>query len=127
MLYLASQFVLLLCVPVCRFITVFVTLFTAYSCPAPVCACRFITVFVTLFAVVIAVTKDLPDVEGDRANDIQTFATRLGVHRVSWAGECLTVGLSYTWWSWDSTTSYKGMKGITTYGVAMGVALTPSL
>ena len=32
-------------------------------CSAPV---AFITSFVTLFALVIAITKDLPDVEGDR-------------------------------------------------------------
>lgn len=42
-------------------------------------ACSFITVFVTLFAVVIAITKDLPDVEGDKKYGIETFATRLGV------------------------------------------------
>lgn len=46
-------------------------------------AISFITTFVTLFAVVIAVTKDLPDVEGDVANGIETFATRLGVPAVS--------------------------------------------
>ena len=33
------------------------------TCSAPV---AFITTFVTLFALVIAITKDLPDVEGDR-------------------------------------------------------------
>ncbi len=65
------------------------------SCHVPLCvcvcvchvACSFITTFVTLFAVVIAVTKDLPDVEGDIANNIQTFATRLGVSSVSLGGE----------------------------------------
>ena len=51
---------------------------------------RFITTFVTLFAVVIAVTKDLPDVEGDRQNGIETFATRLGVRNTSLAGKLLT-------------------------------------
>jgi len=48
-------------------------------------AVAFITAFVTLFATVIAVTKDLPDVEGDRANGVSTFATRLGVPRVAGA------------------------------------------
>ncbi|GBF95479.1 hypothetical protein Rsub_07829 [Raphidocelis subcapitata] len=43
----------------------------------------FITCFVTMFATVIAITKDLPDVEGDRAHGISTFATRLGVPAVS--------------------------------------------
>lgn len=33
------------------------------NCSSPV---AFITTFVTLFALVIAITKDLPDVEGDR-------------------------------------------------------------
>jgi homogentisate solanesyltransferase len=42
-------------------------------------ACSFITAFVTLFATVIAITKDLPDVEGDKQYGIETFATRLGV------------------------------------------------
>ena len=41
--------------------------------------CSFITAFVTLFATVIAITKDLPDVEGDRQHGIRTFATQLGV------------------------------------------------
>jgi homogentisate solanesyltransferase len=42
---------------------------------------------VTTFATVIAITKDLPDIEGDRANNITTFATRLGVKNVSLLGE----------------------------------------
>ena len=41
----------------------------------------------TVFATVIAVTKDLPDIEGDKAHNIQTFATRLGVKNVSLLGE----------------------------------------
>lgn len=53
----------------------------------PVHSCRFITCFVTMFATVIAITKDLPDVEGDLANNITTFATRLGVKNVSLLGE----------------------------------------
>lgn len=47
----------------------------------------FITVFVTVFATVIAITKDLSDVEGDQANNISTFATRLGVRNVALLGE----------------------------------------
>lgn len=49
----------------------------------------FITTFVTVFATVIAVTKDLPDVEGDKAHNIQTFATALGVQTVSLLGTAL--------------------------------------
>jgi len=37
----------------------------------------------TAFATVIAVTKDLPDVEGDRAYNISTFATRVGVPKIA--------------------------------------------
>jgi 4-hydroxybenzoate polyprenyltransferase len=51
------------------------------------CCCSFITCFVSVFATVIAVTKDLPDIEGDKAHNIQTFATRLGVKNVSLLGE----------------------------------------
>jgi 4-hydroxybenzoate polyprenyltransferase len=47
----------------------------------------FITAFVTVFATVIAITKDLPDVEGDVANNIDTFATKLGVRNVALLGE----------------------------------------
>ncbi|WIA37816.1 hypothetical protein OEZ86_014677 [Tetradesmus obliquus] len=46
----------------------------------------FITCFVTMFATVIAITKDLPDIEGDKANNIETFATRMGVKNVSLLG-----------------------------------------
>lgn len=51
--------------------------------------CRFITCFVTMFAVVIAITKDLADVEGDRKYGIQTFSTRLGTRRVTFLGASL--------------------------------------
>lgn len=43
----------------------------------------------TIFATVIAITKDLPDVEGDRKFGIETFATRLGVRRISFLGSGL--------------------------------------
>ncbi|KAK7345190.1 hypothetical protein VNO77_15749 [Canavalia gladiata] len=46
----------------------------------------FITTFVTLFALVIAITKDLPDVEGDRKYQISTFATKLGVQNIAFLG-----------------------------------------
>lgn len=39
----------------------------------------FIIRFMALFATTIAVTKDLPDVEGDKAYQIETFATKMGV------------------------------------------------
>ncbi|KAG7346999.1 tocopherol phytyltransferase [Nitzschia inconspicua] len=43
----------------------------------------FIARFMTIYATVIAVTKDLPDVEGDKAYQIDTFATRVGVKRIA--------------------------------------------
>ncbi|TKY53218.1 Homogentisate solanesyltransferase [Spatholobus suberectus] len=46
----------------------------------------FITTFVTFFALVIAITKDLPDVEGDRKYQISTFATKLGVRSIAFLG-----------------------------------------
>nr|GMD41683.1 homogentisate solanesyltransferase, chloroplastic [Ipomoea batatas] len=49
----------------------------------------FITTFVTLFALVIAITKDLPDVEGDRKFQISTFATKLGVRNIAFLGSGL--------------------------------------
>ncbi|GER52446.1 homogentisate prenyltransferase [Striga asiatica] len=49
----------------------------------------FITTFVTLFALVIAITKDLPDVEGDRKFKISTLATKLGVRNIALLGSGL--------------------------------------
>mmetsp|Transcript_19733 Transcript_19733/g.28948 ORF Transcript_19733/g.28948 Transcript_19733/m.28948 type:complete len:402 (+) Transcript_19733:128-1333(+) len=43
----------------------------------------FIARFMTAFATVIAVTKDLPDIDGDKAYDIETFATKLGVKKIA--------------------------------------------
>lgn len=51
----------------------------------------FITCFVTVFATVIAITKDLPDIEGDTKYRIETFATRLGSKRVARLGSFLLV------------------------------------
>ncbi|CAM0954208.1 unnamed protein product [Alopecurus aequalis] len=49
----------------------------------------FITCFVTIFALVIAITKDLPDVEGDRKFQISTLATKLGVRKIAFLGSGL--------------------------------------
>jgi len=43
----------------------------------------FIARFMTGFATVIAVTKDLPDIEGDKAFNVKTFATKLGVDKIA--------------------------------------------
>jgi 4-hydroxybenzoate polyprenyltransferase len=42
---------------------------------------------VTVFATVIAITKDLPDVEGDRKYNIDTLATRFGARTISFVGK----------------------------------------
>lgn len=49
-------------------------------------AVAFITAFVTCFASAIAITKDLPDIEGDKKYGINTFATAMGVRRISFLG-----------------------------------------
>jgi|Transcript_6382 homogentisate solanesyltransferase len=51
----------------------------------------FITTFVTVFATVIAITKDLPDVDGDKKFGIETFATRMGVRNIAYLGSGLLV------------------------------------
>ena len=43
----------------------------------------FLVRFNTIFGATIAVTKDLPDVEGDKLEGIETFSTRLGVAKVA--------------------------------------------
>jgi hypothetical protein len=51
----------------------------------------FITVFVTLFAIVIAITKDLPDVEGDKVRTLrpprQRYTWALRVHAATACSE----------------------------------------
>eukprot|EP00897_Mesotaenium_endlicherianum_P002866 jgi/Mesen1/2607/ME000166S01730 len=55
-----------------------------FALPAP--SIVFITCFVTVFATVIAITKDLADIEGDKKFKIETFATKLGVRTISFLG-----------------------------------------
>jgi homogentisate solanesyltransferase len=54
----------------------------------------FISSFMTVFATVIAVTKDLPDIEGDIKYNITTFASKFGAKAVS---QFATVLLSSTY------------------------------
>ncbi|XP_078163015.1 homogentisate phytyltransferase 1 [Carex rostrata] len=44
----------------------------------------FATAFMTFFSVVIALFKDIPDIEGDRIFGIRSFSVRLGQKRVFW-------------------------------------------
>ena len=55
----------------------------------------FISSFMTVFATVIAVTKDLPDVEGDRKYNIETFASKYGVEAIA-MGSTVVLSLAYT-------------------------------
>mmetsp|Transcript_8600 Transcript_8600/g.15426 ORF Transcript_8600/g.15426 Transcript_8600/m.15426 type:complete len:419 (+) Transcript_8600:80-1336(+) len=60
----------------------------------------FITCFMSVFATVIAVTKDLPDVQGDKENQIETFSTRFGVGKVSLAATLVLIAnyaSTYIW------------------------------
>lgn len=54
----------------------------------------FLARFMTIFALVIAVTKDLPDVEGDKKYAIETFSTKLGVKKIASAAT-LVLFLNY--------------------------------
>ncbi|KAK2358756.1 glycinol 4-dimethylallyltransferase [Trifolium repens] len=44
----------------------------------------FATAFMSFFSVVIALFKDIPDIEGDKIFGIQSFSVRLGQKRVFW-------------------------------------------
>ncbi|CAM9463683.1 unnamed protein product [Heterosigma akashiwo] len=48
----------------------------------------------TVFAMVIAITKDLPDIAGDKKYGVSTFATRLGVRKVA-KYSSLVLGANY--------------------------------
>ena len=54
----------------------------------------FLARFMTVYAAVIAVTKDLGDVEGDRKGGIDTFASRFGTGKVA-RGASLVLLLNY--------------------------------
>ncbi|XP_021649160.1 homogentisate phytyltransferase 1, chloroplastic isoform X3 [Hevea brasiliensis] len=68
----------------------------------------FATAFMCLFSVVIALFKDIPDIEGDKIFGIRSFTVRLGQERVFWTcislleiayGVAILVGAasSHTW------------------------------
>lgn len=68
----------------------------------------FATLFMSFFSVVIALFKDIPDIEGDKIFGIRSFTVRLGQERVFWIcislleiayGVAILVGAvsSYTW------------------------------
>ncbi|XP_062103703.1 homogentisate phytyltransferase 1, chloroplastic-like [Humulus lupulus] len=52
---------------------------TAFSRPL-----IFATAFMSFFSVVIALFKDIPDIDGDRIYGIRSFTVRLGQKRVFW-------------------------------------------
>lgn len=49
----------------------------------------FATAFMSFFSVVIALFKDIPDIEGDKIFGIQSYTVRLGQERVFWI--CITL------------------------------------
>lgn len=53
----------------------------------------FSTCFVTCFATIIAISKDLPDIEGDRLEGIKTFAVQLGAARLSYVAAGMLLAL----------------------------------
>ncbi len=58
--------------------------------------CMLATVFFAVFGAVIALMKDVPDIKGDRLNDIKSFSVRAGAGRIFrcvWCGVlvCLCV------------------------------------
>ena len=57
-------------------------------------AVSFLARFMTVYACVIAVTKDLPDIEGDKAGGIQTFALTYGAKKVA-GGAAAVLLLNY--------------------------------
>jgi len=54
----------------------------------------FLARFMTVFAGIIAITKDLPDIEGDKKYNVSTFATRLGVGKIAKYAS-IVLGLNY--------------------------------
>ena len=55
----------------------------------------FISSFMTVFAGVIAVTKDLPDIEGDKKYNISTLASKYGVAKIASISSAV-LALTYT-------------------------------
>ncbi|CAM8894778.1 unnamed protein product [Rhodiola kirilowii] len=49
----------------------------------------FITAFVSFFSVILALVKDIPDIEGDKMFGIQSYTSRLGQEQVFWI--CVTL------------------------------------
>ena len=78
----------------------------------------------TVFATVIAITKDLSDVEGDLKYNIKTFATQLGVRGVAFLGDVFQGALLYpsswhsilsansTWACWGESRSSLKWRGL---------------
>lgn len=54
----------------------------------------FLARFMTVFAAIIAVTKDLPDIQGDKKYGIETFSTKLGVGPIA-KGATVALLLNY--------------------------------
>nr|XP_017235082.1 PREDICTED: homogentisate phytyltransferase 1, chloroplastic-like isoform X3 [Daucus carota subsp. sativus] len=90
-----NAFLAAMCIVIVRAITVQLTVFyhiQQYVLGRPVIFSRslaFAIICMTLFVTVIALFKDIPDVEGDRDHGIQTISVTLGKKRVFWL--CITI------------------------------------
>ncbi|KAL8091160.1 hypothetical protein AgCh_040314 [Apium graveolens] len=90
-----NAFLAAICIVIVRAITVQLTVFyhiQQYVLGRPVLFSRslaFAIICMTLFVTVIALFKDIPDVDGDRDFGIQTITVTLGKKRVFWL--CITI------------------------------------
>mmetsp|Transcript_72861 Transcript_72861/g.126477 ORF Transcript_72861/g.126477 Transcript_72861/m.126477 type:complete len:509 (+) Transcript_72861:95-1621(+) len=87
-----------LCVAIARgfllnFIVYYAALAAMHQSPAWSPTILFATCFATCFSVVIALGKDLPDIEGDRTYGVRSFAVRLGADRLSYIAAGVLVTL----------------------------------
>ncbi|XP_037487207.1 probable homogentisate phytyltransferase 1, chloroplastic [Triticum dicoccoides] len=94
----------------------------------------FATGFMTFFSVVIALFKDIPDIDGDRIFGIQSFTVRLGQKKVFWIcvvllemayGVAMSMGAaSSCFWSKSVTVLAHAALAVTLWKCARSVDLT---
>jgi len=85
-------------------------------------AVAFLARFMTVFAATIAVTKDLPDIDGDALFGIKTFSTELGVAKIAKLATAV-LGLNYVSAMAIAAFSPAGMYRAWFMGPAHGAAL----
>jgi homogentisate phytyltransferase/homogentisate geranylgeranyltransferase len=75
-------------------------------------ACMLSSLFFGVFGIVIALMKDVPDVEGDKVASIKTFSVRIGQGRIFSTMKNLLVGLFYSFGASFLYTATKAPLGI---------------